>query len=59
MQSALIHGFLNSWFQTLSATINGEKRTMKIRTQQLIMISQYQYVKYFPNLKEQEKNMKN
>jgi hypothetical protein len=24
LQNALIHGFLNSWFQTLPATINGK-----------------------------------
>jgi hypothetical protein len=24
LQNALIHGFLNSWFQTLQATINGK-----------------------------------
>jgi len=24
LQNALMHGFLNSWFQTLQATINGK-----------------------------------
>ena len=24
LENALIHGFLNSWFQTLQATINGK-----------------------------------
>ena len=24
LQNALIHGFLNSWFQTLQATVNGK-----------------------------------
>ena len=47
LQNPLIPGFLNSWFQTLQATINGKivfkwtTKSTKIRTPWLIMVSQY------------------